>query len=235
MGDVNQVEFICKNADLIKGPILEIGSKDYGNTPDYRPLFPSERYLGCDLEPGKGVDFVLDLSGDAKTVKKSLSGMTFGTILCLSVLEHCPNVFQMCSNIERLLVPGGILIVSVPFVWEYHQFPDDYWRFSPSAIKFLFKGLTFLDDRSMMSTSNPGEMGPINHEYFKIDMAPSSGLKKKRYGMTTAVLIKLFRKVPAFKPVLDHIYLMPPVGIHMVGKKVMTLNATNPSDDKRKK
>jgi SAM-dependent methyltransferase len=220
MGDVNQIEFVKMNVDLVKGPILEIGARDYGNTPDYRPFFPLESYLGCDLEPGKGVDLVLDLSKDFDQIAKVLNGRTFGTVLCLSVLEHCPEIFIMCSNIEKLLAPGGILLVGVPFCWEYHKFPDDYWRFSPSAIKFLFKNLKFLDERSMMATSNPGEMKPAcDNEFFKIDLSPSAGLRKKRYGLTTAVLIKIFKNIPALKSILKNIYLMPPVSINMVGRK----------------
>ncbi len=221
MGDVNQIAFVQKNVDVVTGPILEIGARNYGNTPNYRPFFPSESYLSCDLEPGKGVDLVLDLSQDYEQITKILKGKTFGAIFCFSVLEHCPEVFKMCSNIEKLLAPGGTLLVSVPFSWEYHKFPDDYWRFSPSAIKFLFKNLKFIDERAMVSTSNKGEMKPLrDDEFFKIDLSPSVGLKKKRYGFTTAALIKLLRYIPALRPVLKNIYLMPPVLINMVGRKM---------------
>lgn len=220
MGDVNQIAFVRKNADVVNGPILEIGARDYGNTPDYRPLFPSQSYSGCDLTPGKGVDLVLDLSLEYEQIAKKLKGQTFGAIICFSVLEHCPEVFRMCSNIEKLLAPGGALLVSVPFSWEYHKFPDDYWRFSPSAIKFLFKNVKFMDERTMVSTSNPGEMKPLSDDdFFKIDLSPSAGLKKKRFGFTTAVLIKLLSYIPALKPIFQNIYLLPPVLINMVGRK----------------
>ncbi len=205
---------------MVKGPILEIGARDYGNTPDYRPFFPSESYSSCDLQPGKGVDFVLDLSQDFQQIATALKGRTFGAIFCFSVLEHCPDVFKVSSNIEKLLAPGGALLVSVPFSWEYHKFPDDYWRFSPSAIKYLFKNLKFQDDRAMVSTSNPGEIKPLSdEEFYKIDLSPRVGLQKKRYGIMTAVMIKLLGFIPALKPIFKNIYLLPPVLINMVGRK----------------
>lgn len=40
MGDKNQLLFAESYAHLVKGPILEVGSHDYGTTQDFRSLFP---------------------------------------------------------------------------------------------------------------------------------------------------------------------------------------------------
>ncbi len=39
MGDINQRLYIEKYAGLLKGPYLEVGSKDYGNTENLRSIF----------------------------------------------------------------------------------------------------------------------------------------------------------------------------------------------------
>ncbi len=39
MGNINQLNFVLQNVNIIQGPILEVGSKDYGNTPDFRSRF----------------------------------------------------------------------------------------------------------------------------------------------------------------------------------------------------
>ncbi len=39
---------------------------------------------------------------------------------------------------ERTLKPDGCLYISVPWVWEFHAFPSDYWRFSLPALDTLF-------------------------------------------------------------------------------------------------
>lgn len=52
MGDMNQFKFVKSNAHRVKEPILEVGSKNYGNTPDYRSLFPDFEYIGVDMEEG---------------------------------------------------------------------------------------------------------------------------------------------------------------------------------------
>lgn len=64
MGDLNQLDFVDENRLSVKGPILEVGSKDYGNTNNFRLLFEHELYIGTDQEPGKGVDVVCDFTAD---------------------------------------------------------------------------------------------------------------------------------------------------------------------------
>lgn len=219
MGDLNQVEYLKSNAHLVRGPILEIGSKDYGNTPDYRSIFLGEKYVGVDLEEGKGVDVVIDVSSDYEKVISKLNVNKFNTIICFSVLEHCKDLQKICQNIQELLSDDGQLFVSIPFCWEYHKFPEDYWRFTPAGIKVLFPDLNFVDDLSRISTSRVGEMKSIDDEFYKIDMAPRAGMRKKRYGWCVGVIIKILRSISLFKPIFDYVFLMPPVAVHMVGIK----------------
>jgi hypothetical protein len=49
MGDINQLLVVQRNADLVRGPILEVGSKDYGTTQDFRSLFRHCTYVGTDM------------------------------------------------------------------------------------------------------------------------------------------------------------------------------------------
>ena len=58
MGDKNQYQFVLRHKDELFGPFLEVGSRDYGETQDLRPLFPGETYIGIDLSEGKGVDIL---------------------------------------------------------------------------------------------------------------------------------------------------------------------------------
>ena len=50
--------------------------------------------------------------GDAEALP--LQSNAFSTVLCTEVLEHLPNPEQAVAEIERVLVPGGVLIGSVP-------------------------------------------------------------------------------------------------------------------------
>jgi len=162
MGDRNQLLFVQSHAQLVKGPILEVGSKDYGTTQDFRSLFPGEEYIGTDMFPGKGVDIVLDLTEDFERIDRALQGKRFNTIICMSVLEHCSDPFRMARNIESLLTEEGVLLLGVPFVWEIHGYPDDYWRFTPNGVKRLFPGLDFETHAGSAWTSRDGESGKLD-------------------------------------------------------------------------
>jgi len=155
MGDVNQGLYLKKYVTQVDGPILEIGSKDYGNTSSFRSAFADNEYVGVDLEPGDGVDVVADLTAGAGPLPVGY----FALGICCSVLEHTPRPWVMAEHISSLIRPAGALYMSVPWVWRYHMYPDDYFRFSWRAIEALFPAFTW--DRVCLSTNVPGEIIPL--------------------------------------------------------------------------
>jgi SAM-dependent methyltransferase len=61
----------------------------------------------------------------------------FDTVLCNQVLEHVPDPRALWADMTRVLRPGGRLVVTVPFSFRLHAEPDDYWRFTPHALRRL--------------------------------------------------------------------------------------------------
>jgi SAM-dependent methyltransferase len=149
MGTPNQIKFLEKAYQGKPKRVLEVGSKDYGNTQDFR-LWDAE-HIGVDIQNGKGVDLVLDLSSTVGPLESA----TFDLVICCSVLEHCQNPWGMAGNITQLLKPGGHAYLAVPWIHRHHAFPDDYWRFSWSGVKVLFPHLTF--PKFIVSTNKVGE------------------------------------------------------------------------------
>lgn len=138
MGDANQLLYLKDRMTEVKGAVLEVGSKDYGSTvPFRRELRYSGAYVGLDLEDGAQVDIV----GDLSTGLCGLEPLSFNLIICCSVLEHVKRPWDMAANIERLVSPGGTVFVAVPWVWRYHGYPEDYYRFSHRGIMELFPSL----------------------------------------------------------------------------------------------
>lgn len=162
MSNQNQWNFILENAVNVRGPILEIGSKSYGGTTyhNFRDDFPQCAYVGVDIEAGDGVDIVCDLT-KADPMRMWMEE-SFQTIICLSILEHCPQPFHMAENITSVLAPGGLLFVTAPFVWKRHKFPEDYWRFTPAAIRVLFSSLTVVDIASYCTSKRVGTKYPLS-------------------------------------------------------------------------
>ncbi len=114
---------------------MEIGSKRYGGPPtffDYRTLFPyGTQYIGVDMEPGDGVDAVIDMTSDIGSIRERLGGVRFNSLICLSVLEHVKNIAGFANNVDSLMNRGAMMIISVQFVWEVRAFPADNWSFTP--------------------------------------------------------------------------------------------------------
>lgn len=60
-------------------------------------------------------------------------------------LEHVPQVQKMVAEIDRLLKPGGLVYVSVPFMTPYHSAPGDYYRWTKQGLPELFPGYQVLE------------------------------------------------------------------------------------------
>ncbi len=180
MGDVNQLLFLRKKAPTCDGPVLEIGSRDYGNTSSFREFYRGYQYIGVDLTEGKGVDVVADLTAGIG----DLPSNHFALGICCSVLEHVHKPWLMAENITRLMRPGGKLYISVPWVWRYHPYPDDYFRFSFRAVKSLFEHFHW--DRAYYSTTAEGEFYTIDETQPGVDnamavVASHDGKVKRKY------------------------------------------------------
>ena len=151
MASANVIEWIEKYRKFIGAQVLEVGSKVHhphsslGLRDLLEKKLPRSRIIGCDLSPGIGVDVVVDITSSSRLLKSAFEDKQFDTVFCVSVLEHVPNIFDACRNISTLLKTGGSLFVSVPFVFRYHGYPGDMWRFTPEAVAHLFPEIDFLD------------------------------------------------------------------------------------------
>lgn len=58
-------------------------------------------------------------------------------IVTQEVLEHVADPFRAMREIYRVLKPGGLAYVQLPFIIGYHPCPFDYWRFTESGIRQL--------------------------------------------------------------------------------------------------
>jgi hypothetical protein len=171
------------------------------------------------MQPGRGVDLTLDLIDDFEAIDARLGGTRFGTVLCFSVLEHCAQPFRMAENITRLTAAGGYLLVGVPFSWQIHAYPHDYWRFTADGIRMLFPAFEFDAQRSVMATSEPGQMKPIDEFMYRAELSVSSALRRGEYGLARSLLVRLIRRLRLLPFIFDFRYLHPPVSLNMIGRK----------------
>jgi SAM-dependent methyltransferase len=217
MGDSNQYEFVRRHRAALAGPILETGARDYGSGQDYRMLFAGERYVTTDMLADENVSVVADLTVPFAEVDSTFKGERFGTIICMSVLEHCVQPFAMADNLVRLLKPGGRVIVSVPFAWCFHGYPSDYWRFTHEGIRALFPRLRFDGEMSCASTSHPGEFIPLDEFVGRVDILRRGGWMTRLVRRAIASAVRM-AGVKSHDPQLARFpYVMAPTMINMIG------------------
>ncbi|HTM92545.1 MAG TPA: methyltransferase domain-containing protein [Flavisolibacter sp.] len=120
-----------------KGDFLDMGC---GNKPYeglYKPLTASQ--IGCDIVQSdqNSVDVICPAT-DLK-----FEDNRFDSVLCTQVLEHVFEHDKLMKEAFRVLRPGGHLILTVPFAWELHEEPYDFFRYTKHALKQLFEQTGF--------------------------------------------------------------------------------------------
>jgi len=118
----------------LSGRLVDIGC----GTRPYQGLFNVDSYRGLDLdtiaarERGVADDFY-------DGTNFPYESLSFDSVLCNQVLEHVFNPEQFLSEIHRVLKPGGKMLLTVPFVWDEHEQPNDYARYSSFGLAALLE------------------------------------------------------------------------------------------------
>lgn len=60
---------------------------------------------------------------------------SFNAAVCWSVLEHVPHPQQAVAELYRVLRPGALVWVQLPFLFPYHAAPNDFWRVTPAGLR----------------------------------------------------------------------------------------------------
>ena len=127
---------IKEHSDIVHGKLLDVGC---GRKP-YRKLLKNvTEYIGMDIEnPGHDhSEENIDVFYDGKTFP--FPDNTFDSVLTNQVFEHVFNPTEFMSEINRVLKPNGCLLLTVPFVWDEHEQPFDYGRYSSFGIKHILE------------------------------------------------------------------------------------------------
>lgn len=125
----------------ITGKTLDIGC----GTKPYMKFFKHSEYVGLEYDTG--------IDQDKKTADYYYNGdnfpfkdASFDSAVCNQVLEHVFNPEIFLSEINRVLKLNGKLLITVPFVWDEHEQPYDYARYSSFGLEHIIvkKGFTII-------------------------------------------------------------------------------------------
>lgn len=66
---------------------------------------------------------------------------SFDAVVCLNVLEHVKDPFQVARELIRVLKPGGELMAVAPFLQPLHGYPHHYYNMTALGLENLFDPL----------------------------------------------------------------------------------------------
>lgn len=130
---------IKKYSSYMKGILLDFGC---GSKP-YRQLFDVEKYIGLDIlqsghsHQNESVDVYYD--GE----KIPFNSSYFDCFFSSEVFEHVFNLEEILMEINRVLKRNAYLLITIPFVWDEHETPYDFGRYTSYGIRYVLDKMGF--------------------------------------------------------------------------------------------
>lgn len=138
-------------ADQIHGRVLDFGC---GSKP-YETLFRrASQYIGVDIISSghDHTDSKIDVFWDGKYLP--FKDSSFDSCVSTEVLEHVADTDGALRELNRVLAPGGILLISTPFFFREHEAPFDFYRFTSFGLASVLEKNGF-EVLSFRKTSHP--------------------------------------------------------------------------------
>lgn len=116
------------------GNLLDIGC----GTKPYQSLFKVDTYTGMDYgKNGTNSNQNADVIYDGR--RFPFKNSSFEYALATEVLEHVFDPIFFIKEINRILKKDGKLLLTVPFVWDEHEQPYDFGRYTSFGLKDLLE------------------------------------------------------------------------------------------------
>ena len=119
-----------KNKKKLK--ILDVGC-------GFKPFYPffkniAKEYIGTDItKNGDLVDIICP--AESLNIKNGYADL----VLCLSVLEHVDDPYEVVKELYRVTNKNGIVFASTHGAFPFHPYPQDHWRWTQTGLKVLFE------------------------------------------------------------------------------------------------
>ena len=105
----------------------------------FKPLFAHAEYAGIDFAQGDPSWNYSALDVVGRLEELPFPNASFDHVLSIVVLEHTPQPARVIEEFARVLKTGGMVHLVVPHMWEEHQRPHDFFRFTSSGIRYLLQ------------------------------------------------------------------------------------------------
>ena len=164
-------QWLAAQAGLLHGRLLDNGC---GNQP-YRQWYEPfvDEVVTLDATTGDGVA-VLGFADQLPFADQS-----FDSVLATEVFEHVQNVERAAAEMFRVLRPGGIALVTVPYLYPTHEAPYDFRRFTHFGLADLVRRHGF----ELLSLQAKGGPGVMFAHYGVLAVTQALGARVQRPGL----------------------------------------------------
>jgi SAM-dependent methyltransferase len=166
--------------------IPELGGRmmDFGcGLKPYASLFRVDEYIGVDYQ-GDGPTYsqhAVDVFYDGHTLP--FPDAHFDSVFSSEVFEHVFNLPEILPELNRVMKPGGKILISCPFSFGEHEAPADFARYTSFAVRHLF-------ERNGFEVVKQEKTGSFTEAVIQL-----------RIVYWDAHLLKPFRKIPVLRSV----------------------------------
>lgn len=116
---------------------------------DYASLLDKPTYFAMDYRIGSTPDNTRGPDVDGDACRMPFRSDSVDAVICKDVLEHVVDPAGAAREIYRVLRPGGLAYVSVPFLHPYHgdakRGLSDFWRFTEDGLNALFSSFDSIE------------------------------------------------------------------------------------------
>lgn len=152
---------ISELAKNIKGgKLLDVGC----GTKPYKALFDVEQYDGLEYDTPeyrheKRAEYFYD--GHSFPFENE----SYDNVISNEVFEHVFNPEEFLSELNRVLKMDGKLLLTVPFVWDEHEQPYDFARYTSFGLKSLLEQHGFKIIEYRKSVNDLGVVFQLINDY----------------------------------------------------------------------
>lgn len=148
------------------------------------------KIVNLDICFSKTVDIVYD------GISIPFRDETFDMAMSQEVFEHIPDPYNSLREVARVLKPGAMFYLQLPFIIGFHGIPHDYWRFTRSGIReFAASGGLFEIVEEGMAVGHGTGLYRVLVEFFATTASVFGRFLYKPAKMLAAILfywVKLF-------------------------------------------